>query len=64
MKDGLNPNQKRKYGWLDKWVKMTGERARIDAKANDTYIIYEKDGVLCKEYPNGKVVPLKKNGES
>ncbi|WP_153720706.1 hypothetical protein [Sporosarcina cascadiensis] len=46
------------------WVKMTGERARIDAKANDTYIIYEKDGVLCKEYPNGKVVPLKKTGES
>lgn len=24
---------KRKFGWVDKWVKMTGERARIDAKA-------------------------------
>lgn len=31
----LNQNNapKRKFEWLDKWVKMTGERARIDAKA-------------------------------
>ncbi|WP_264371986.1 hypothetical protein [Salicibibacter halophilus] len=27
-----NNEPKRKYGWVDKWAKMTGERARIDAK--------------------------------
>ncbi len=55
---------KRKYGWVDKWAKMTGDRARIDAKANNTYIVYEKDGKLVKEFPNGRIVPLNKNGES
>jgi hypothetical protein len=54
---------KRKFGWVDKWAKMTGERARIDAKVNNTYIVYEKKGKLVKEYPNGDVVPLKKDGE-
>lgn len=49
---------KRKYGWIDKWAKMTGERARIDAKANDTYIVYEKDQQLVKEFPNGKIIPF------
>ena len=43
---------------------MTGERARIDAKVNNTYIVYEKNGKLVKEYPNGDIVPLKHNGES
>lgn len=51
---------KRKYAWMDKWVKMTGERAKIDAKANQTYIVYEKSGELVKEYPNGKIVPFRK----
>lgn len=32
------------------------ERARIDAKVNNTYIIYDKNGVLVKEYPNGKTI--------
>ncbi|MFL0497868.1 hypothetical protein [Priestia megaterium] len=45
----------RKFAWVDKWAKMTGERAKIDAKANDTYIVYEKDNALVKEYPNGKI---------
>ncbi|MCR2820052.1 hypothetical protein NQ185_00145 [Lederbergia panacisoli] len=49
---------KRKFAWADKWVKMTGERARIDAKVNNTYIMYEKNGKLVKEFPNGDVVPL------
>lgn len=47
---------------MDKWVKMTGDRARIDSKANGTYIVYEKDGQLVKEYPNGEIVPLNKEG--
>lgn len=43
---------------------MTGERARIDAKANKTYIIYEKNGKLVKEFPDGKITPLDNDGES
>lgn len=49
---------KRKFAWADKWVKMTGERARIDAKVNNTYIVYKKNGVLVKEFPGGNTVPL------
>jgi len=58
-----NNESKRKYGWVDKWAKMTGERARIDAKANNTYIVYEKEGKLVKEFPNGKIIPFHKDGE-
>lgn len=49
---------KRKFDWADKWVKMTGERARIDAKVNNTYIVYKKNGILVKEFPGGNTVPL------
>lgn len=59
-----NHAPKRKYEWLSKWVKMTGERARIDAKINNTYIVYEKEGKLLKEFPNGKIVPLNQDGEN
>ena len=52
---------RRKYGWADKWVKMTGERARIDAKVNNTYIIYKKNGILVKEFPDGNTEPLKED---
>ncbi|MEL3956311.1 hypothetical protein NSQ96_03525 [Caldifermentibacillus hisashii] len=54
---------KRKFGWVDKWVKMTGDRARIDAKANNTYIVYEKNGELVKEFPNGDIEPLYNDGD-
>jgi len=64
MSEKQKNEHKRKYGWVDKWVKMTGERARIDAKANKTYIVYEKDGKLVKEFPNGDIAPLNKDGES
>lgn len=50
-------NLGRKYEWVDKWVKMTGERAKIDAKVYGTYIIYEKNGRVVKEYPDGSIVP-------
>lgn len=59
-----NYESKRKYGWVDKWAKMTGERARIDAKVNKTYIIYERNGNLVKEFPNGKIIPFDHEGES
>jgi len=42
---------KRKFGWVDKWAKMTGERARIDAKVNNTYIVYEKKRQIGKGIP-------------
>lgn len=64
MLEEQNNEKGRKYAWADKWAKMTGERARIDAKVNDTYIIYEKRGKLVKEFPNGDVIPFKKDGES
>lgn len=48
----------RKFAWADKWIKMTGERARIDAKVNNTYIVYKKNGILVKEFPGGNTEPL------
>jgi hypothetical protein len=48
----------RKFAWADKWIKMTGERARIDAKVNNTYIVYKKNGILVKEFPDGNIEPL------
>jgi len=43
-------SKKGKYDWAEKWIKMTGERDIIDAKVNDTYIVYQTDnGELVKE---------------
>ncbi|WP_078554336.1 hypothetical protein [Bacillus alkalicellulosilyticus] len=53
-----NNKPKRKYEWVSKWAKMTGERAKIDAKVYNTYIVYEKEGKLVKEFPNGDIVPI------
>lgn len=63
LEQGYNES-KRKYGWIDKWAKMTGERARIDAKANETYIVYEKDQRLVKEFPDGKIISFNDDGVS
>jgi hypothetical protein len=39
---------------LQKLIRMTGDRAKIDAKANGTYVVYKNDkGQLVKEYANG-----------
>ncbi|MDQ0216767.1 hypothetical protein J2S13_003251 [Oikeobacillus pervagus] len=64
MLEEQNSEPKRKFAWVGKWAKMTGDRARIDAKVNNTYIIYEKNGELVKEFPNGDIVPFDKDGES
>ncbi|KIY22916.1 MULTISPECIES: hypothetical protein [Mesobacillus] len=64
MLEDQNSAPRRKFAWADKWVKMTGERARIDAKVNNTYIVYEKNGKLVKEFPNGNVVPLPNEDQS
>lgn len=54
-----------KFKDLEKWIKLTGERAKLDAKANDTYIVYKTtEGQIVKEYNNGDVVPVVDSGAS
>ncbi len=43
---------------------MTGEFARINVKVNNTYIEYEKNGKLVKEFSNGNIVPLTNENQS
>lgn len=46
-----------------KFVKLTGERAKLDAKANNTYIVYKTNsGQMVKEYANGQIVPVSEPG--
>ncbi|MCM3269018.1 hypothetical protein [Paenibacillus elgii] len=48
---------------LSKLIKLTGERAKLDAKANGTYIVYKTDkGQIVREYANGEIVPIKNPG--
>jgi hypothetical protein len=64
--DRENESQGRKFAWVDKWAKMTGDRAKIDAKVNNTYIVYDTENGLVKEYPDGTVVKFtkKQNGDN
>lgn len=42
---------------MQKFIKLTGERAKLDAKANGTYIVYKSDsGRIVKEYASGEIV--------
>ncbi|CAJ1316071.1 hypothetical protein PTI45_01849 [Paenibacillus nuruki] len=42
---------------LAKLIKMTGDRAKLDAKMNNTYIVYKnKNGHIVKEYIDGNIV--------
>lgn len=46
---------------LQKLIKLTGDRAKLDAKANDTYVVYKtKDGQFIKEYSNGNIEQIEK----
>ncbi|ALS27147.1 hypothetical protein IJ21_17460 [Paenibacillus sp. 32O-W] len=48
---------------LQKLIELTGDRARLDAKANGTYIVYQtKKGQIVKEYANGLIVPIDRPG--
>lgn len=39
---------------LTKLIKLTGERAKLDAKANGTYVVYkDKAGQFVKEHSDG-----------
>lgn len=50
---------------LRKLIKLTGDRAKLDAKANGTYIVYKTDkGQIVKEYNNGEIVPIEFKGPS
>ncbi|MGP0576396.1 hypothetical protein ACTP13_05180 [Paenibacillus peoriae] len=45
---------------LGKLIKLTGDRAKLDAKANGTYIVYKtSEGQFVKEYSNGQVERIK-----
>ncbi len=44
---------------LQKLIKLTGDRAKLDAKANETYIVYKtSEGQIVKEYSGGNIVPV------
>ncbi len=44
---------------MHKFIKLTGERARLDAKANGTYIVYKSNrGQIVKEFINGEIVVI------
>ncbi|RUT38526.1 hypothetical protein EJP82_27095 [Paenibacillus anaericanus] len=41
---------------LAKLIRLTGDRAKLDAKANGTYIVYKTaEGKLVKEYSTGEI---------
>ena len=41
---------------LAKLIRLTGERAKLDAKANGTYIVYKtEEGQIVREYSTGKI---------
>ena len=48
-------DSKRKFGWVDDWAKMTGERARIDAKVHKTAIAYRTEKGWVREHYDGTV---------
>ena len=47
----------RKFEWIDEFVKKTGEKAREEAKTNNTYIVYNTENGWVREYPDGTVMP-------
>ncbi|MBW7453083.1 hypothetical protein ACFOLF_14305 [Paenibacillus sepulcri] len=54
-----------KFKDLEKLIKLTGDRAKLDAKANDTYIVYKTvEGQIVKEYNNGDIVPIANSDSS
>lgn len=41
---------------LAKLIRLTGDRAKLDAKANGTYIVYKTNGgQIVREYSTGKI---------
>ncbi|QQK79629.1 hypothetical protein HUG20_06880 [Salicibibacter cibi] len=50
---------------LEKVVRMTGERALLDAKVNSTHIVYydPERKTIVRHYPNGYIEPVRDAGE-
>ncbi|GIP20690.1 hypothetical protein [Paenibacillus sp. J22TS3] len=45
---------------LAKLIRLTGDRAKLDAKANGTYIVYKTaKGQIVKEYSTGQIEEIK-----
>lgn len=45
---------------LAKLIRLTGDRARLDAKVNGTYIVYKTaEGQIVKEYSTGEIEEMK-----
>lgn len=41
---------------LAKLIRLTGDRAKLDAKANGSYIVYKtNEGRIVREYSTGKI---------
>lgn len=41
---------------LAKLIRLTGDRAKLDAKANGTYIVYKtNEGQIVREYNTGEI---------
>ncbi|MCM3001354.1 hypothetical protein M3647_28100 [Paenibacillus cellulositrophicus] len=48
---------------LQKLIKLTGDRAKLDAKANGTYIVYKTEsGRIVKEFANGDIQTITNPG--
>ncbi|WP_336773098.1 hypothetical protein [Paenibacillus sp. MMO-58] len=48
---------------LSKFIKLTGDRAKLDAKANGTYIVYKtREGEFLKEYSSGEIERIHQQG--
>ncbi|GIP44927.1 hypothetical protein J45TS6_33860 [Paenibacillus sp. J45TS6] len=46
---------------LAKLIRLTGDRAKLDAKANGTYIVYKTaEGQIVKEYSTGEIEEMNK----
>jgi len=44
---------------LVKLIRLTGERAKLDAKLNGTYIVYKTaEGQIVKEHSTGEIEPM------
>jgi hypothetical protein len=56
---GQGVNAMNRSQQLNKLIKLTGDRAKLDAKANGTYIVYKtNNGQIVREYTDGKIVPV------
>lgn len=60
---GADPMENRSLDQRDKeilsMVPFIIDRARIDGKVHNTPIVYEKNGKMVEEYPDGTIIVVK-----